>query len=145
MVAPSLMFFATVYPLGLRLFSVYLSICSQSIASFQLQQLPAELHAGGGNGQFFVQVLYIAHPVFSERRGKQPGCPVFLPGQVAAWAAAVRYASVAQPFQQSVAASAQMLGCCGGVYCVDGAGHGYATVGCCAALQSVSVTGCSVA
>src|SRR5690606_32610170 len=143
MVAPSLMFFATVYPLGLRLFSVYLSICSQSIAL--LQQLPAELHAGGGNGQFFVQVPHVAHPVFGQRRGEQPGCPVFLPGQVAAWAAAVRYAGVAQPFQQGVAASAQVLGCGGGVYCVDGAGQGYATVGCCAAWQSVSVTLCSVA
>src|SRR5690606_16430832 len=143
MVAPSLTFFATVYPLGLRLFSVYLSICSQSIAL--LQQLPAELHAGGGNGQFFVQVLYIALPVFSQRRGKQPGLPVFLPGQVAARAAAVRYAGVAQPFQQGVAASAQMLGCGGGVYCVDGAGPGCAPFGCCAALRSVSVTLCSVA
>src|SRR5690606_13112773 len=128
MVAPSLTFFAIVYPLGFRLFSVYLSICSQSIALFQLQQLPAELHAGGGNGQFFVQVLYVALPVFSQRRGKQPGFPVFLPGQVAAWAAAVRYASVAQPFQQGVAASAQVLGGGGGVYCVDGADHGYATL-----------------
>lgn len=130
MVAPSLMFFATVNPLGLRLFSVCLSICSQSIALFQLQQLPAELHAGGGNGQFFVQVLYVALSVFSQCRSKQPGCPVFLPWQVAAWAAAVRYASVAQPFQQGVAASAQVLSCGGGVYCVDGAGHGYTARGC---------------